>query len=160
FICVMDADGQHPPEVIPAMLADAQQKGADYVGASRYLPGGSAEGLQGISRMAISLALALITRLAFVFTPIRTLSDPLSGFFLFRRQIVEGVPLEPIGWKISLEVLVRSRAERLAEVPYTFARRTTGDSKATVQQGLQLFHHIGVLLLSRARVRRSSRLGS
>jgi dolichol-phosphate mannosyltransferase len=72
----------------------------------------------------------------------------LSGFFLFRRELVAGVNLRPIGWKISLEVLVRTGTQRIAEVPYTFARREDGDSKATVGQGLMVLRHILVLALS------------
>jgi dolichol-phosphate mannosyltransferase len=154
FVCVMDADGQHPPEAIPTMLAVAHQAGADYVGGSRYMRGGSAEGLDGATRKAISRGLGLVARLAFLLTPIRNVSDPLSGFFLFRRAIVDGVDLRPIGWKISLEVLVRSRAHRLAEVPYVFAKRGDGNSKATIREGLLVLHHILVLLVSLAGVRR------
>src|SRR6266487_6384663 len=53
YICVMDADGQHPPEAIPRMLAAAQQRNAEYIGGSRYMPGGSPQGLSGLSRKAI-----------------------------------------------------------------------------------------------------------
>jgi len=130
YVCVMDADGQHPPEAILRMLAMAQQSGAVYVGGSRYLPGGSPQGLDGVCRKGISLGLALLARLLFLLTPVRALTDPLSGFFLFRRELVQGVELEPIGWKISLEVLVRSNARCVTEVPYTFAARADGDSKA------------------------------
>jgi dolichol-phosphate mannosyltransferase len=155
FVCVMDADGQHPPEVIPTMLAAARQTGADYVGGSRYLRGGSAEGLDGAGRRAISLGLALITRLAFLWMPIRCMTDPLSGFFLFRRAIVDHVNLQPVGWKISLEVLARSRAQHLTEVPYRFAPRAGGDSKATFSQGVLVLRHILRLALSQSAAARS-----
>jgi dolichol-phosphate mannosyltransferase len=154
FVCVMDADGQHPPEIIPTMLAVARHTGADYVGGSRYISGGSPEGLDGWSRKAISRGLALATRLAFLFTPVRAASDPLTGFFLFRRRFVDDVDLRPIGWKISLEVLVRSRISRIAEVPYVFAAREDGDSKATIGQGLLVLRHILSLVLSLLGVRR------
>jgi dolichol-phosphate mannosyltransferase len=153
-VCVMDADGQHPPEVVHAMLATARKTNADYVGASRYVPGGSAEGLNGTGRKLISLIFAWLTRLLFVFTPVRTLTDPLSGFFLFRREIVAATPLNPIGWKISLEILIRSRCERVTEVPYRFAPRLDGSSKATVRQGLLVLRHMASLLASLAGVRR------
>jgi dolichol-phosphate mannosyltransferase len=156
YACVIDADGQHPPEAIPQMLAAAQDTEADYVGASRYVTGGSAEGLEGTSRKLISIGLALTTRLAFLFTPIRTMTDPLSGFFLFRRSIAEHVELRPIGWKIGLEVLARCRPQRVVEVPYRFSPRAGGDSKATIAQGLQVLRHIVVLVLSQLGSRRSS----
>jgi len=100
------------------------------------------------------------TRLAFLLTPIRRVSDPLSGFFLFRRALVDGVDLRPIGWKISLEILVRARVRRLAEVPYTFARRDDGASKATVHQGLLVLRHILTLLLSMTGIRRFLSFGA
>ena len=147
YVCVLDADGQHPPEVIPALLAAARRTGADYVGASRYLPGGSAAGLDGRLREAVSRGLGWVARVAFAGTPVRRLTDPLSGFFLFRRGLVAGVDLRPVGWKISLEVLVRTGARRLAEVPYAFAPRAGGESKATVAQGLLVLRHVLTLLL-------------
>lgn len=159
YVCVIDADGQHPPEVIPALLSKALQTGADYIGASRYMPGGSPEGLDGVTRKAVSSWLALLTRLAFIGTPIRSVTDPLSGFFLFRRSLVRSVALKPVGWKISLEVLVRSRATRLAEVPYTFARRAEGDSKASFSQGLLVLQHILTLLWSLSGIQRIFRFG-
>jgi dolichol-phosphate mannosyltransferase len=146
YVCVMDADGQHPPEAIPRMLAAARQTDADYVGGSRYMSGGSPRGLDGTSRKAISLGMALLTRLAFVLTPVRCVTDPLSGFFLFRRSLVDGVDLKPIGWKISLEVLIRGHASRVTEVPYIFASRTDGSSKASLKQGVLVLCHILTLL--------------
>jgi dolichol-phosphate mannosyltransferase len=159
YVCVLDADGQHPPEAIPRMLRTARQTGADYVGGSRYVPGGSPAGLNGICRKGISRGLALLTRLAFLLTPVRSLTDPLSGFFLFRRSVVEGVELKPVGWKISLEVLIRSRAQNVTEVPYAFACRADGDSKASLQQGLLVLRHILVLLIGMAGVRRFALFG-
>jgi dolichol-phosphate mannosyltransferase len=146
LVCVMDADGQHPPEAIPTLVAEAKRTGADYVGASRYLPGASADGLGGTDRKIISRGLGLVARCAFFMTPVRGMTDPLNGFFLFRRRLVEGVVLRPIGWKISLEIMIRSRAKKLAEVPYAHARRADDTSKATLQQGLLVLRHILVLL--------------
>jgi dolichol-phosphate mannosyltransferase len=159
YVCVMDADGQHPPEVVSKLIATAQETGAEYVGASRYLAGGSPRGLDGFSRKAVSRGLAIATRLAFIGSPIRSVTDPLTGFFLFRRSLVDNVTLEPIGWKISLEVLVRSRATRLLECPYTFAARADGDSKASLAQGLLVLRHIITLLFSMTGVQRFTRFG-
>jgi dolichol-phosphate mannosyltransferase len=154
FVCVMDADGQHPPEVIPRLLAHARQTGAEYVGGSRYVPGGSAEGLNGRTRKVVSRVLGLVARAAFLRTPVRTLTDPLSGFFLFRRDIVQTVALQPIGWKISLEVLIRARVRNAAEVPYVFASRADDVSKANLRQGLLFLKHLLVLLWSLTAIRR------
>jgi dolichol-phosphate mannosyltransferase len=159
YVCVMDADGQHPPEAIPRMLTTARRTEADYVGGSRYMPGGSPQGLNGIFRKAISLGFALLARLAFLFTAVRDLTDPLSGFFVFRRSLVEDVELRPVGWKISLEILIRSHARKVTEVPYTFASRAHGDSKASLQQGLLVLRHMLTLLISMAGVRRFALFG-
>lgn len=159
YLCVMDADGQHPPDTIPLMLATARRTGVDYVGASRYVSGGSAEGLNGIARKAISRGLALFTRLVFMFTPIWRMTDPLSGFFLVPRATVDGVDLKPIGWKVSLEVLGRGRCRHVAEVPYRFAARSDGASKASAREGLQLLFHIAALLRARTAVRRFMMFG-
>ena len=91
----------------------------------------------------------MLARAVFCATPIRTLTDPLSGFFLFRREIVVGTVLHPIGWKISLEVLVRCHVRAVAEVPYVFARRADDQSKATLRQGLLLLRHMATLLCCR-----------
>jgi dolichol-phosphate mannosyltransferase len=160
YVCVMDADGQHPPEAVRGMLETARRTGAEYVGGSRYLPGGSAAGLDGPARKAISRGLANAARAAFAGTPVRRLTDPLSGFFLFRRSLADGVALRPVGWKISLEVLVRGRVRRVAEVPYAFARRADGESKATLGQGLLVLRHMVGLLLGLAGPRRCLAFGA
>lgn len=160
YVCVMDADGQHPPETIPEMIETAQRTGADYVGGSRYLPGGSAEGLDGVTRQLVSRGLAVAARSTFLFTPVRHVTDPLSGFFLFQRRLVDHVELRPVGWKISLEVLVRGSARQPIEVPYTFARRADGESKATIGQGLLVLRHFAVLLFGLAGFRRLITFGA
>ena len=65
--------------------------------------------------------------LAYLLVPAtRKIKDPLSGFFLLKREVVEGVKLMPTGYKILLEVLVRGRAKEVAAVPYIFRERTRG----------------------------------
>ena len=140
FICVLDADLQHPPERILDML-DAVRDGADVVVASRYLPGGSAAGLDGPVRRFLSRASCEVTKLVFA-GRLRGISDPLSGFFVVRRDVVAGVRLRPIGFKILLEVLVRGNWTTASEVPYCFEGRTAGLSKATLRQGGQFLRHL------------------
>ena len=84
------------------MLRAAQERGVDYVGGSRYLAGGSPEGLDGFSRKAISRGLALVTRLAFLGTAVRRVTDPLSGFFLFRRTCVDGVERSTVAGRLRM----------------------------------------------------------
>jgi dolichol-phosphate mannosyltransferase len=137
YLAVLDADLQHPPELLYDMLEDAEASGADVVIASRYVAGGTSEGLDGWSRRFISKASALVCRLLF-HERLWRVSDPCSGFFIVRRRILDGVRLRPIGFKILLEILMRARWNAVHETPYRFGERGGGSSKATPRQG-QLF---------------------
>src|SRR3990170_4255675 len=110
ILCVLDADLQHPPEMIPTLLEALVETDADLVLASRGVLGGAFDGLAPFRRLASSaatlLARALLSRA-------RLVCDPLSGFFLFRRRTVQGVLLHPRGYKILLEILVRGRLVRV-----------------------------------------------
>lgn len=145
YCCVIDGDLQHPPAVIPRLLATAHRHNADLVIASRYRPGGSAGGLAGFDRQAVSRGLKLLARLAFPLR-LRGITDPLGGFFLVRRSVVAGVTLRPVGYKILLEVLVRCPWRRARETPYRFAPRHAGQTKASLRQGLRFLHHLSRLI--------------
>ncbi len=151
-ICVMDADLQHPPELIRTMLARAQEEDADVVIASRYLQGGSDEGMSSGLRRGISILAKYFAKTLF-FPRLAGVSDPLSGYFIVRRSILTGVTLRPRGFKILLEILVRSNARCVREVPLKFARRAEGASKATLKQGMDFGRHAASLFWD-ARVRR------
>lgn len=120
LLCVMDADLSHPPEAIPEMLD--RLGGNDIVIASRHVPGGSLAGWP-LSRRALSRGAIALAR------PLTTVRDPLSGFFIANRGIVEVSGARPWGFKILLELIVRSKSKRLAEVPYRFSCRERGRSK-------------------------------
>jgi dolichol-phosphate mannosyltransferase len=141
YVCVIDADMQHPPEKIPELLAAARRTDADVVMACRYMPGGSSEGLAGPVRTLFSLGCKWVSKALF---PVRLwqVRDPLSGFLLVRREITTGVALCPLGFKISLELLVRCPRQRLVEVPYRFRRRAAGSSKADVRVGKLFLQHL------------------
>ena len=128
YVAVMDADFQHPPEAVLALLEKALDEDADLVIGSRYAPGGSA-GNFGPVRRVISWGAGTIGRLAL--PPIRRfgLTDPMSGLFLVRRDKVDPDALRPEGYKILLEILGRCPLERVAEVGYVFGDRRGGDSK-------------------------------
>ena len=143
LVCVMDADLQHPPETIPAMLA-AERAGADLVVASRYLPGGSRAGLATGLRQFISRAASILVRTVFVEARVST--DPLAGFFLCRASLLRGVEFRPVGFKILLELLVCSPHPRVVDVPLQFQARTAGESKASFAQGLLFLRHIWSLI--------------
>src|SRR4051794_19097798 len=84
WVCVMDGDLQHPPECVPSLLAAATSDSADLVVASRYIPGGRNEGL-GVLRTLVSLTSTLLAKMVFP-RRLRGLNDPMSGFFLARRE--------------------------------------------------------------------------
>jgi dolichol-phosphate mannosyltransferase len=144
FICVIDADLQHPPAHVPAMLEAASRTGADLVIASRYVPGGSTAGLEGPLRYVVSRSLRSLARLLFP-RRLARITDPLGGYFLVRRSIVEGAALRPIGYKILLEILVRCRWRQADELPYRFEPRLSGASKSNLQQGLRFLRHLALL---------------
>lgn len=138
YVCVMDADLQHPPELIPKLLAVAED-GADLVIASRYESGGSRAGLNGTLRHLVSRAATSVARA--LFSEARQSADPLSGFFLCRRVLIDGIEFRPVGFKILLELLVCVPGIRVRDVPLQLGRRVSGESKAGVRQGLMFVGH-------------------
>ncbi len=140
---VLDADLQHPPAVLAALVRRLEEARADVAVASRYLPGAGRPGLSP-ARRVISQATRLLAWA--MLGAARRSTDPLSGCFVLRRSVVEGVALRPVGFKILLEVLARGRYRSVAEVPYVFEARGAGQTKATARQGLDLLRHIAMLV--------------
>jgi dolichol-phosphate mannosyltransferase len=140
WVVVMDGDLQHPPEVIQQLMKQAQSTGADLVAASRLTEGGGTDGLD-VKRKLLSHSLAAVSRLVF-HKNLRTMTDPLTGFFLFRRSAVSADVLQPKGFKILLEILVRCPKLQVAEVPFKFAQRHAGASKANPREMLNLFQQM------------------
>jgi dolichol-phosphate mannosyltransferase len=120
-LLVMDADLSHPPEVVPDLVR-ALENGADLAVGSRYVAGGGTEDWP-LKRRVVSRVACLMGN---VLVPIR---DSTSGFFAMRRSVVDGVKLNPIGFKIGFEVMARGRYKKAVEVPYTFRDRELGKSK-------------------------------
>ncbi|MDR6866536.1 dolichol-phosphate mannosyltransferase [Microbacterium resistens] len=137
---VMDGDLQHPPELIPDLIARYEEGDADVVAASRYIGGGDSGGLGTAMRFGVSRGATLLTKAMF---PIRLSpsSDPMTGFFLVDRRRIDPAALQPNGFKILLEILVRSDV-RVAEVPMEFGERLHGTSKATFRQGTTFLAHL------------------
>jgi len=136
WVLVMDADLQHPPESIPQLLA-AVRGGADFAIGSRYVQGGQANefGLyrQLNSRVATLLAVPLLGA---------KVHDPMAGFFCLRRDLVGTEPLNPIGYKIGLELLVKCRPRHVVEVPIEFAARQAGQSKLDLREQIKYLRHL------------------
>jgi glycosyltransferase involved in cell wall biosynthesis len=127
IVGVIDADLSHPPELVPRMLAVMQSEGADLVIGSRYIPGGGTENWE-MSRVLMSKVACLMAR---GLTPVR---DATSGFFLMRRDRARGVTISAGGFKICLELLIRSEPRLVIEVPYVFKGRTAGESKMNLKE--------------------------
>jgi len=140
WVCVMDGDLQHPPEVIPHLLETARTKQVDLIAASRLADGGGVAGLSW-RRVLISRAFAYGSRALFP-RELANVTDPLTGFFVFRRSAVNPDILEPKGFKILLEILVRCPKLKVTELPFKFAERNAETSKANVKQVLALFEQL------------------
>lgn len=140
---VMDGDLQHPPEDIPTLYQRFRHGGVDLVVASRYLDAGSARGLADRWRVLVSRLSTALTKAMFPIR-LRQVSDPMTGFFLIDRRLVDLAALKPRGFKILLEVLAR-HSMRVAEVPFEFADRHAGHSKASMRQGLHFLTQLTAL---------------
>ena len=125
IIVVMDSDFSHPPQVIPRLLEALRQYQCDLVVASRYVRGGKTRGWT-LKRKIISKCGAMIAKLGL---HVRT-KDPMSGFFAFKRSIVNGLAFDALGYKFLLELLVKADKNiTIREIPYTFENRRLGKSK-------------------------------
>ena len=148
WACVMDGDLQHPPELIEDLLEAAEDQPVDLVVASRYTAAGES-GSFGVIRSALSKVTTTMARVSFA-RRLRGISDPMSGFFLVRRDAIDVNRLKPHGFKILLEILVRTPELRRTEVPFTFGKRFAGSSKASVAEARRYLVHLGKLRLEGA----------
>jgi len=124
MIIVMDSDLSHPPHIIPKLIDSLKKYQYDLAIASRYTKGGKIENWS-LKRKVIS---KVATKIAKQFLNIET-KDPMSGFFAFKRQIIDGKKFDAIGFKLLLEILVKTKGVNITEVPYTFTDRQIGASK-------------------------------
>ncbi|EHC19451.1 glycosyltransferase [Fischerella thermalis] len=136
---VIDGDLQHPPHVLLQLL-DAIIKGADLAVASRHIDGGGVSSWSLIRRFLSRGAQVL--GLIILPSVVGRVSDPMSGYFLVRRQSIANVTLNPVGYKILLEVIGRGQIKQIAEVGYVFCERKQGESKVTWKQYLEYIHHL------------------
>ena len=141
YVAVMDGDLQHDEALLPKMLRWLEDDRADLVIGSRYIAGGNADtfgaGRGRLSRIANASARRLLGT---------DLSDPMSGFFMMRREIVESMAerLSPDGFKILLDIVVTAGGKlRSAEEAFVFRARFSGESKFDARVGLEF---LGLLL--------------
>ncbi|GEL18868.1 glycosyltransferase [Pseudonocardia asaccharolytica] len=155
---VMDADLQHPPSLVPTLLAQGRESGADLVVATRYAPGGSNSGLDGGYRRVVSRASTAVAATV-LGGPVRALTDPMSGFFAVRTAALRLDAARPLGYKVLLELIVRSGLTRVAEVPYQFRARHAGTSKSTLREGVRYLRHLAALRQAQRSAPRPSAAG-
>lgn len=129
---VMDADLQHPPEMLPALL-EAVHQGNDLVIGSRYAKGGGI-GDWNPARHFLSAA-AIWATWPLQQSHLRA-HDPMSGFFLVRRECLDGIEFQKTGFKLLLEILVRGNLHSVREIPFSFGLRHAGHSKANMKVAL------------------------
>ncbi|MCB9851438.1 MAG: polyprenol monophosphomannose synthase [Phycisphaerales bacterium] len=137
LVC-MDADLSHPPEAVPQLVAALAE--ADFVIGSRYVAGGGTDQDWGVFRRLNSLAATLLAR------PFTSARDPMAGFFALRREtFASAAPLDPVGYKIGLELIVKCRCRRVVEIPIQFADRTAGKSKLNLREQFNYLRHLARL---------------
>jgi dolichol-phosphate mannosyltransferase len=137
---VIDADLQHPPEILVALATALRQSNADLAVASRYIAGGGTSDWEFARRVISSGA----THMAATVLPLKlsAVSDPMSGMFVVRAAAISDAKLLPLGYKILLEVLARGRIQHVVEVPYQFEERTVGASKLGARQYAEYLAHL------------------
>lgn len=148
---VMDADRQHPHELLPKLF-EAIADGSDLVIGSRYTPGGELGGWNPMRKL-LSAAAVWAT------WPLQRrrlrAKDPMSGFFMIRRSCVEQIDFQRAGFKLLLEILVRARIASVKEVPFVFGARFRGSSKANVKVALDYGRLLARLYAGKYGFRRS-----
>jgi dolichol-phosphate mannosyltransferase len=146
---VIDGDLQHPPEVLLKLLSEID-KGADLAVASRHVEEGGVSDWSIIrrflSRGAQMLGLVILPR------TVSRVSDPMSGYFMIRRSAIVDKIMNPVGYKILIEVLGRGDINQIAEVGYVFQEREEGESKVTWSQYKEYIQHLLRLRFSTGRL--------
>ena len=130
-IVVMDSDFSHPPQIIPRMLDALRKYRCDIVVASRYVKGGKISGWPLKRKLLSKLATVIAKKGLGVST-----LDPMSGFFAFKRPIIKGLKFDAIGFKMLLEILVKTKGVSVREIPYTFTDRQFGSSKVSLSTAI------------------------
>lgn len=153
---VIDADLQHPPELLLKLWGEIK-RGGDLAVASRHVEGGGVSDWSIIrrflSRGAQTLGLIILPEV------IGRVSDPMSGYFMVRRRCIAGRTLSPLGYKILIEVLARGKVPWIGEVGYVFQEREAGESKVTSKQYIDYLRHLVRLRFSLGPIARFFRFG-
>jgi len=145
YVLVMDADFSHSPTHINKLINEIRSSDSDLVIASRYLKGGKIIGWSP-KRIFLSRFATNLSKLIFGLSGV---SDPMSGFFIVKRKIIRKMHFSTSGFKILLEILVKSKNLKINEIPYTFSDRAMGASKLNSKVTIDFFK--GLYTLYKAR---------
>jgi dolichol-phosphate mannosyltransferase len=156
FLGVMDADLQHPPELLPALIA-AVSSGYDLAIGSRYANGGALGKWNPLRKLLSTTAVWFTWPLQRVGLRAK---DPMSGFFFVRRECLEGIAFQETGFKLLLEILARARIQSVKEIPFAFGERYRGASKANMKVAIDFGRLVGRLYSTRFSFRRPLPLNS
>lgn len=144
----MDADFSHDVNALPKMVQALESGAYGLAIGSRYVPGG------GIANWPKRRIIA--SRVAcWLARPLTNVKDVTSGFFLVRREALSGVALDPIGFKIGLEVIAKAHYGKAIEVPYVFTDRVAGESKLNEREILNYLKQLGKLYSAWLRPKRA-----
>lgn len=138
IIGVMDSDLSHAPKALPYMLNPLLLNLCDITVGSRYIPGGRILNWPLMRRVTSKTACYMGSKLT-------SIKDVTSGFFFFKREVIEGAELDPVGFKICLEILVKGNYQTVMEVPYTFSDRISGKSKMGLKEIILYLKHLSKL---------------
>lgn len=136
-IVVMDSDFSHPPQIIPKLIESVKKYQFDIAVASRYIKGGNIQGWS-LKRKLMSKFATLIAKKGLGIDA----KDPMSGFFAFKKNILNGLNIDAIGYKILLEILVKTKNVTITEIPYTFQDREFGSSKLNFKTILDYYKSV------------------
>jgi dolichol-phosphate mannosyltransferase len=138
----MDADFSHDINALPKMVEALESGEYGLAVGSRYVPGGGITNWP-MRRVITSRVACWLAR------PLTPVKDLTSGYFLVRREALDGVELDPIGFKIGLEVIAKAHYGRAIEVPYVFTDRVAGVSKLNEREILNYLRQLGRLYAAR-----------
>ena len=148
YLVCMDADLSHPPEALPQLLEALRDSGAEMSVGSRYVAGGTTDESWGLFRQLNSRAATWLAR------PFTRIKDPMAGYFAIPRPVFQrSATWDPVGYKIALEILVKTGCRHVAEVPIHFADRKRGQSKLSLKEQCNYLRHLA--RLSHFKFRRS-----
>jgi dolichol-phosphate mannosyltransferase len=133
---VMDADLSHPPEKIKELFRAIEKGEADFTIGSRYIKGGKIEGWN-LQRKLMSRTATLLSR---IYTKVK---DPMTGFFMIKEDVIKNVDLNPKGFKILLEIILKGNYQNIKEIPITFINRVEGKSKVGIRE---IFYYLQNLI--------------